>query len=307
MTVSLLAYVRRLRRQGDRPPGQQDRRRRRRPAVGPGAGEHAGSTCSARRTATTPSRSSRCRSTATPPADRRHAGRGPRPGPRCVLSWFGVPEPGFGGMGGGGRMGFGSGGYAYEPIGGAEALEGVRVPIWSTKCFDRPLVRARRRRGRRRRPAAGRHRPPRRDRHQPPGRAAERRHRSPSASRSTPLGTIAPGTPIRVELQAEPAACPATLRDSGRNYLSRQPWDRQRVPDQPARPDPRPDVPRQRRDRDLRGAARQQHAPRPRPDRPARPRPADARGAGSTGPASRLVLRQRPQRRPRSTRRRCSA
>ncbi len=56
-------------------------------------------------------------------------------GTEVLLSWFGVPEPGFGGMGGSGRMSFGAGGYAYEPAGGAESLAGVRVPIWSTKCL----------------------------------------------------------------------------------------------------------------------------------------------------------------------------
>ncbi|MBV8555739.1 MAG: hypothetical protein JO116_09245 [Planctomycetaceae bacterium] len=58
----------------------------------------------------------------------------PPAGTEVLLSWFGVPEPGFGGMGGG-QMGLGRGGYAYEPVGGAESLGGVRVPIWSTKCF----------------------------------------------------------------------------------------------------------------------------------------------------------------------------
>ena len=40
------------------------------------------------------------------------------------------------GMRGGGRaLGFGGGGYRYKPDGRAEALEGVRIPIWSTKAF----------------------------------------------------------------------------------------------------------------------------------------------------------------------------
>jgi hypothetical protein len=58
----------------------------------------------------------------------------PAAGTETMLTWFGVPEPGFGGMGNTGQMSFSSGGYAYQPPGGAEKLEGVRIPIWSTKC-----------------------------------------------------------------------------------------------------------------------------------------------------------------------------
>ena len=32
------------------------------------------------------------------------------------------------------RFSFGGGGYAYQPAAGVESLEGVRIPIWSTKC-----------------------------------------------------------------------------------------------------------------------------------------------------------------------------
>lgn len=56
-------------------------------------------------------------------------------GTDVMVSWFGVPEPGFGGMGNRSQMNFSSGGYAYLPAGGAEKLEGVRIPIWSTKCL----------------------------------------------------------------------------------------------------------------------------------------------------------------------------
>jgi hypothetical protein len=38
-------------------------------------------------------------------------------------------------MGNSGQLSFSSGGYAYEPPGSAEALAGVRIPIWSTKCL----------------------------------------------------------------------------------------------------------------------------------------------------------------------------
>ena len=56
-------------------------------------------------------------------------------GTEVVLSWFGVPEPGFGGMGGNSQFRFSGGGYAYDPPGTAEALTDVRVPIWSTRSF----------------------------------------------------------------------------------------------------------------------------------------------------------------------------
>jgi hypothetical protein len=58
------------------------------------------------------------------------------PGTETRISWFGAPEQGLRGMNGGGRpMGFGSSGYAYAPSGRVERLEGVRIPIWSTKAF----------------------------------------------------------------------------------------------------------------------------------------------------------------------------
>jgi hypothetical protein len=56
-------------------------------------------------------------------------------GTEVVVTWMGITEHTLGGMGnaGSGRMGFGGGGYALLPVGGAEMLEGVRIPIWSTK------------------------------------------------------------------------------------------------------------------------------------------------------------------------------
>jgi hypothetical protein len=73
----------------------------------------------------------------------------PPAGTEVVTSWFGVPEPGFGGMGNNSRLSLSSGGYAYDPIASAERLDGVRVPIWSTKCLtarwigpSEPLVEA---------------------------------------------------------------------------------------------------------------------------------------------------------------------
>lgn len=57
-------------------------------------------------------------------------------GTQVRISWFGAPEQGLRGMGGGGRsMAFGSAGYGYGPVGSAERVEGVRIPIWSTKAF----------------------------------------------------------------------------------------------------------------------------------------------------------------------------
>ena len=49
-----------------------------------------------------------------------------------TLSWFNGPESN---AGVNNRLGLGGSGYSYMPIGGAEELEGVRVPIWSTKSF----------------------------------------------------------------------------------------------------------------------------------------------------------------------------
>jgi hypothetical protein len=61
----------------------------------------------------------------------------PRPpaGTEMIVTWLGVPETGFGGMGNTGRMGFSGGGYLSAPDGSSEALEGVRIPIWSTKLL----------------------------------------------------------------------------------------------------------------------------------------------------------------------------
>jgi hypothetical protein len=61
------------------------------------------------------------------------------------MIWFSSPEDQFGAMGNSSRrFSFGNGGYAYggyadrdgaEPGAGAvESLQGVRIPIWSTKC-----------------------------------------------------------------------------------------------------------------------------------------------------------------------------
>ena len=57
-------------------------------------------------------------------------------GTEVVMSWFSVPEDQFAAMGSSSRrFSFGGSGYAYQPVGGVEFLENVRIPIWSTKCI----------------------------------------------------------------------------------------------------------------------------------------------------------------------------
>jgi hypothetical protein len=73
---------------------------------------------------------------ATAPADASAtAAERPPAGTEVVLSWFGVPEPGFGGMGGNSQFRLSGGGYSYDPMGVAEILTDVRIPIWSTRSF----------------------------------------------------------------------------------------------------------------------------------------------------------------------------
>lgn len=56
------------------------------------------------------------------------------PGPHgLVLSWFGSPDPALAGLG---RISLGGSGYLYAPEGQLRAVEGVRVPIWSTRGFS---------------------------------------------------------------------------------------------------------------------------------------------------------------------------
>jgi hypothetical protein len=58
----------------------------------------------------------------------------PPPGTEVVMSWFSSPEDRFGAMGSSSRrFSFAGSGYAYQPTGGVEMLENVRIPIWSTK------------------------------------------------------------------------------------------------------------------------------------------------------------------------------
>jgi hypothetical protein len=82
-----------------------------------------------------------------PPAEATSGGEPPRPvpGTEVIMSWFSSPENQFGAMGNSSRrFTFGNGGYAYgayadrggvDPSAGAvESLQGMRIPIWSTKC-----------------------------------------------------------------------------------------------------------------------------------------------------------------------------
>jgi hypothetical protein len=58
----------------------------------------------------------------------------PPAGTDVMVSWFSTPDPALG-AGNGSRLSFASGGYTYNPVGSAEELKGVRIPIWSTKCL----------------------------------------------------------------------------------------------------------------------------------------------------------------------------
>lgn len=80
------------------------------------------------------------------PAEATSGGEPPRPaaGTEILMSWFSSPEDQFGAMGNSSRrFSFGNSGYAYGAYadaggeagsGAVESLQGVRIPIWSTKC-----------------------------------------------------------------------------------------------------------------------------------------------------------------------------
>src|SRR5262249_11375060 len=68
-------------------------------------------------------------------ADRNGEPIRPPAGTEVMMSWFSAPENRFGAMGSSSRrFSFTGSGYAYQPTGGVEMLEDVRIPIWSTKC-----------------------------------------------------------------------------------------------------------------------------------------------------------------------------
>jgi hypothetical protein len=57
-------------------------------------------------------------------------------GTEVLTTWFSAPENQLGSMGSSSRrFSFVGSGYAYQPTGGVELLESVRIPIWSTKCI----------------------------------------------------------------------------------------------------------------------------------------------------------------------------
>jgi hypothetical protein len=146
-------------------------------------------------------------------------------GTEVMVSWFGDPQPGFGGMGQGGRLGFSSGGYDYQPTGSAEWLDGVRIPIWSTKCLTARWFG----------PAQ-------------PVLEADLKPVGPNAVEGTvtnrldvplhdallayldqvyELGTIAPNATVQVNLSRSPRHLSGLLQDRMRNVQPAQPWNNQ--------------------------------------------------------------------------------
>jgi hypothetical protein len=164
-------------------------------------------------------------------ADAAGAGNGtfpPRPpaGTEVILSWFGVPDPGFGGMGGNTQFRFTSGGYSYEPAGAAEGLAGVRVPIWSTRSFIGRWF------------GAGPRAPMVESALSPA--SADRLNGTVTNRLDVPLedaqlafgqqvyslGTVAPGATVRVELSQD-RNLSGYLKANMSRYLSEQPWNAQ--------------------------------------------------------------------------------
>jgi hypothetical protein len=146
-------------------------------------------------------------------------------GTEVMMSWFGDPRQGFGGMGQGGRLGFTGGGYEYQPAGSASSLEGVRVQIWSTKCLTARWFGP-----------------------SPAAVDATIRPVGPDSVEGTvsnkldvplndallaysnqvyELGTIAPNATTRVDLSRNPRHLSGLLRDRLRNVRPTQPWNNQ--------------------------------------------------------------------------------
>lgn len=147
-------------------------------------------------------------------------------GTEVILSWFGVPEAGFGGMGNSGQMSFSGGGYEYLPPGGAEKLDGVRIAIWSTQCLTgrwfapgpaTPLIEADLR------PVG-----PDRLEGTVTNRSGMPLHDAIVAYNKQVylVGTIAPGATLRVELSQD-RQLSGHLRSKTQNYLPAQPYARQ--------------------------------------------------------------------------------
>jgi hypothetical protein len=149
----------------------------------------------------------------------------PPTGTEVVTSWFSAPEDQFGAMGNSGRrFSFAGSGYSYQPSSGVEWLEGVRIPIWSTKCISSrwfgpatPLV----------------------DSELLPA-GTDRLAGIVTNRQSVPLedaiiafgkqvyelGTLAPGATARVELSRE-RNLSGLLKDKQKNFLTDQPWNRE--------------------------------------------------------------------------------
>ncbi len=132
-------------------------------------------------------------------------------GTEVVTTWFSVAENQFGAMGSSSRrFSFVGSGYAYQPTGGVELLENVRIPIWSTKCITSRMVRSSRSAGRLGIATRGA-RPSERDGDQPPECSAWRTRSWPSASRSISWGRWHPGPRSGSSSPAiATATCPAT-------------------------------------------------------------------------------------------------
>jgi hypothetical protein len=151
----------------------------------------------------------------------------PTAGTEVITTWFSAPEDQFGAMGNSGRrFSFAGSGYSYEPVSGVEWIDGVRIPIWSTKCIysrwfgsavtlvDADL--------------------------QPAG--TDRLTGTVTNRQSVPLedvvlafgkhvyimGKLAPGATMRVELSPNDRNLSGLLKDKQKNYLSDQPWNRER-------------------------------------------------------------------------------
>ena len=152
----------------------------------------------------------------------------PPAGTEVVTSWFSIPEPQFGAMGGRNRrFSFAATGYTYEPTGLLERLENVRVPIWSTKAVTArwltpgplaPLVDADLR-------PAGTDRLA--------GTVTNRQSFSLEdallafGKQVYMLGTLAPGATVKVELTGDRNLA-NELKDRSKEYLSDQPGNRNR-------------------------------------------------------------------------------
>jgi hypothetical protein len=145
-------------------------------------------------------------------------------GTDVVMSWFSAPEDRFAAMGNSSRrFSFSGSGYAYQPPGGVEFLENVRIPIWSTKCVTAqwfspaaPLVEA--------------------DLIQA---GTDRVEGTITNRQSIPLedailaygkdvydlGTLSPGTAVRIELGKQ-RNLSGYLKAKAAKYTSESPWQR---------------------------------------------------------------------------------